>query len=88
MASLVFRRVARPWIWTLAGALGGAALARWQLNRLFVKHPGYEVERHVGALEIRVYDARWVAETIVADVSWERALGEGFRRLGTPSLRS
>jgi hypothetical protein len=81
MASLVFRPVSRPWIWTVAGALGGAALARWQLHRLFVKHPSYDVERRVGALEIRVYDARWVAETTVSDASWERALGEGFRRL-------
>lgn len=81
MASLVDRRALRPWIWTAAGVLGGAALARWQLSRLFVKQPSYVVERRLGALEIRMYDARWVAETTVTDSSWERALGEGFRRL-------
>jgi len=81
MASLFFRRTLRPWVWTAVGVLGGAALARWQLSRLFVRHPSYDVERRLGALEIRVYDARWVAETNVSDASWERALNEGFRRL-------
>jgi hypothetical protein len=81
MASVVFRPAARQWLWPVAGVLGGAALARWQLSRLFVEQPSYEVERRIGALEIRVYDAGWVAETTVSDASWEVALDEGFRRL-------
>jgi hypothetical protein len=81
MASLAFRPAARPWLWALAGVLGGAALTRWQLSRLFVKHPSYELEQQLGRLEVRMYDARWVAETTVSDASWERATSEGFRRL-------
>jgi hypothetical protein len=71
----------RKWFWIGAGAVGGAALARWQLARWFMKQPTYAVEGHLGDLEIRTYDARWVAETTVSDVSWEQALDEGFRRL-------
>jgi SOUL heme-binding protein len=71
----------RPWLLALAGALGGAAVARWQLARWFTPQPRYELERRVGDLEIRVYGAGWVAETTVRDASWEQALNEGFRRL-------
>lgn len=71
----------RKWFWIGAGAVGGAALARWQLARWFTEQPTYEVERRLGDLEIRTYGARWVAETTVADASWEQALDEGFRRL-------
>ncbi len=68
-------------LWVGAGVLGGAALARWQLARWFTPQPSYELEQRIGELEIRVYDAHWVAETTVSDASWEQALSEGFRRL-------
>lgn len=61
--------------------LGGAALTRWQLARWFTPQPSYELEQRLGDLEIRVYDAHWVAETTVSDASWDQALDEGFRRL-------
>jgi len=75
------RRTHRPWLWALGGALGGAAIARWQLARWFTEQPDYSLERHVGDLEIRVYGAAWVAETTVRDATWEDALHEGFGRL-------
>jgi hypothetical protein len=74
-------RTSRQWFWALAGALGGAALARWQLARWFTEQPRYGVEQRLGELEIRVYGARWVAETTVSDATWEQALDQGFRRL-------
>lgn len=61
--------------------MAGAALARWQLARWFTPQPSFELEQRIGDLEIRVYDAHWVAETTVSDASWEGALNEGFRRL-------
>jgi hypothetical protein len=64
-----------------AGVLGGAVLTRWQLARWFTEQPRYELEQRLGELEIRTYDAGWVAETTVSDASWEEALDEGFRRL-------
>jgi hypothetical protein len=64
-----------------AGVLAGAALARWQLARWFTPQPSYELEQRIGDLEIRIYDAHWVAETTVSDASWDQALNEGFRRL-------
>lgn len=70
-----------PWLWAFGGALGGVALARWQLARWFTQQPRYEVERRLGELEIRVYGAGWVAETTVGDATWDEALHEGFRRL-------
>ncbi len=60
--------------------MAGAALARWQLARLFTEQPRYELEAKLGMLEIRRYPPRWVAETRVQN-SWDVALGEGFRRL-------
>jgi hypothetical protein len=75
------KRTSRRWLWVLCGAVGGAALARWQLARWFIGQPHYAVERRLGDLEIRVYGARWVAETTVSDATWEEALGEGFGRL-------
>src|SRR5262245_23809470 len=69
------------WVWLGGAAVGGAAaIARWQLARLFTEHPKYQVEGRVGSLEIRRYAPRWVAETRI-EGSWDRALSEGFRRL-------
>jgi len=74
-------REARKWFWMGIGVVGGAALARWQLARWFTPQPNYEIEQRIGEIEIRVYDARWVAETTVSDASWDQALSVGFRRL-------
>ena len=73
-------RTKSPWIWWAGAAVAGAALARWQLPRLFTEQPKYELEAKLGMLEIRRYPPRWVAETRVQN-SWDAALGEGFRRL-------
>ena len=81
MATLSSRSIPRQWLWIGAGVLGGAALTRWQYSRLFTRQPRYEVEQRLGDLEVRVYGANWVAETTIADASWETALNEGFRRL-------
>src|SRR5690606_30953219 len=54
---------------------------RWQLARWFTPQPSYEVEQRIGELEIRIYEAQWVAETTLSDASWDDALREGFRRL-------
>jgi hypothetical protein len=64
-------------------AFGGAALlAKWQLERLLLEEPEYELEQEVNGLEIRRYAPRVVAETIVADTTnFDVARREGFRRL-------
>jgi hypothetical protein len=74
------KHTATPWIW-LGGIVAGAALARWQLARLFTEHPDYALERQIGPLEIRRYAPHCVAETRVSASSWDVALSEGFRRL-------
>ena len=61
--------------------MAGAALARWQLARLFTQHPDYALEGQIGPLEIRRYAPHCVAETRVSAASWDVALSEGFRRL-------
>lgn len=76
----MLNRTKQPWIWWAGAAVAGAALARWQLARLFTEQPRYELEAKLGMLEIRRYPPRWVAETRVQN-SWDVALGEGFRRL-------
>jgi hypothetical protein len=76
-------RTPPTWFWIAAGALGGAALTRWQLARWFTEQPRYDLERRLGDLEVRVYGAHWIAETTVTDASWERALSLGFRRLAS-----
>jgi hypothetical protein len=64
-------------------ALGGTAiLAKWQLERLFLEEPEYELEQEINGLEIRKYAPRIVAETVVADTTdFDAAREEGFRRL-------
>jgi hypothetical protein len=51
-------------------------MARW-----FAEQPEYDVEDHVGPLEIRHYDRVVRAETTVEARSWDEALNEGFHRL-------
>ncbi|MBV8755733.1 MAG: heme-binding protein [Deltaproteobacteria bacterium] len=69
-----------------AGYAAGGAVAlvagalRWQLQRWFTVQPAYEVERRIGALEIRRYAPRVIARTRVA-AGFEHALEEGFHRL-------
>lgn len=59
----------------------GAALARWQLARLFTWQPRYELEFEHGRLQIRLYDHLILAETTVEPAPWSTALTQGFRRL-------
>lgn len=63
------------------GTAAGVALTRWQMARWFAEQPEYEVEEHVGPLEIRHYDRIVRAETTVEAASWDEALNEGFQRL-------
>ena len=56
------------------------ALGRWQLARWFTDKPSYEVERRVGDLEIRRYDARVEARTRTQG-DFDQALRIGYRRL-------
>jgi hypothetical protein len=68
---------------SVAALLGGAALlARWQLERLFLETPDYALVGRTKGLEIREYEPRVVAETIVWDaLDWDTARSEGFARL-------
>lgn len=78
------RRARRTRRTALVAALGPAlalGLARWQLTRLFTKEPTHELERRIGALEVRRYAPLVRAETDVAGTSWDDALDAGFRRL-------
>jgi len=63
------------------GASVGAALARWQLGRLFTWQPSYQLEFEHGRLQIRLYDHQILAETTVDPAPWSDALSQGFRRL-------
>ena len=65
-------------------ALGGAALAvatGFQLSRRFFEEPPYQVVRREGAVEIRQYGNRVVAETTVEVRDRTAATSEGFSRL-------
>lgn len=75
------RAATAPWFWLSGAIVAGAALARWQLGRLFNETPAYELEGQLGPLEIRRYAPHCVAETRVSARSWDVALNEGFRRL-------
>ncbi len=69
-------------VWVASGVAAAAALlARWQLARWFSDQPDYEVERHVGGVEIRRYSRSVRVETTVRAESWQAALNEGFERL-------
>jgi hypothetical protein len=67
----------------IAGGLTAVAAAalRLQLQRWFTDEPAYEIERRIGKLEIRRYEPRVEAHVRVADVNFEDALHDGFRRL-------
>ena len=56
----------------------GLALGRWQYERSFNDEPDYEVEDRIGELEIRRYDARVEAETLIAEEDPETAIDRGF----------
>jgi hypothetical protein len=67
----------------IAGGLTvlAAAALRWQLQRWFTGEPAYEIERRIGELESRRYEPRVEAHVRVADVDFEDALRDGFRKL-------
>lgn len=67
--------------WVGLGTVAGVALTRWQMARWFAEQPEYEVEEHVGPLEIRHYERLVRAETTVEAPNWDDALNEGFKRL-------
>ena len=72
----------------LGGVVGGlTALAmagfRWQFQRWFAAEPSYEVEKRVGPIEIRRYDAHVEARTHVLTENHDTALETGFRRLAS-----
>jgi hypothetical protein len=56
----------------------GLALGRWQYERTFNDEPDYEVEERIGDLEIRRYDARVEAETMIPEADLETAIERGF----------
>lgn len=64
----------------MLGASLGMALGRWQLGRWFTPGPAYQVEQTQGRLELRRYEHRIHAETIVV-APWPTALQVGFARL-------
>jgi hypothetical protein len=64
-----------------AAALAAMIAARWQLQRFFNDEPRYRVERTVGDLEIRTYEGRVEARTVVESEDFDEALDEGFGRL-------
>lgn len=68
-------------LWIGLGTAAGVALTRWQMARWFSEQPDYEVEDHIGPLEIRHYERVIRAETTVEGRSWDEALSEGFQRL-------
>jgi len=63
------------------GAAAGLALFRWQMARLFVEEPRYEIERRTEGLEVRRYPRMVRAETTVSGRVFRKALDDGFRRL-------
>lgn len=74
----------RPWLSFAALAGGAALLAKWQLERFFRETPDYVLVARVNGLEIRNYEPRIVAETVVTDaLDWDTARTEGFRRLAS-----
>src|ERR1041384_3211230 len=66
---------------TAIGVSVGAAVARWQLGRLFTWQPRYRLELEHGRLQIRLYEHQIHAETTVNPAPWSDALNEGFLRL-------
>lgn len=54
---------------------GGAAMAAR------VEEPAFAVVKKVDAIELRRYEAQVRAVTVVAGMSWDAAVSEGFRRL-------
>lgn len=72
---------------TLLGSVAGGLTAftmlglRWQLARFFTEQPAYDVEEHIGRLEIRRYHPTVTARTRVATSNYDWALQTGFKKL-------
>jgi hypothetical protein len=60
-----------------ASALG-LGMGRWQYERSFNDEPDYTVEDQIGALEIRRYEARVEAETMIPEANHATAIERGF----------
>lgn len=72
----------RRWLSATALLGGVALLARWQLERFLLEKPEYTRIGRLNGLELREYEPRVVAETVVAEaLDWDTARSEGFRRL-------
>lgn len=71
----------KRWAMILGGALAAAAVARWQLARLFTAEPAYAVARRFEGGELRRYEPVVRAETVVTASSQKDAASAGFRRL-------
>jgi hypothetical protein len=56
----------------------GLGIARWQYERSFNDEPDYTVEERIGDLEIRRYDARVEAETVIDVADTTTAIDRGF----------
>ena len=64
----------------IAGGISalGLGIGRWQLERSFNDEPDYTVEETIGDLEIRRYEARVEAETMITEVDHVTAISRGF----------
>lgn len=70
----------RRWPYVLGGAVV-VIVTGFQLQRWFFESPSYDVVAEHGAIEIRRYQPRIVAETTVQADDRQTATREGFRRL-------
>ena len=77
----LFARSRRAGVATGAVTALGLALVRWQLVRSFKEQPDYEVEERLGRVEIRCYDERVEAETLVGEDDLAAAFQLGYERL-------
>ncbi|MFT3695173.1 MAG: heme-binding protein [Kofleriaceae bacterium] len=72
---------------TLLGSVAGGLTAismlglRWQLARFFTEQPAYDIEEHIGRLEIRRYHPTVTARTRIASSNYDWALQTGFKKL-------
>lgn len=70
-----------PWVAGMLACGGLVMLAKSQFDRFWTEEPDYEVESSLNGFELRRYEPRVVAETVVETTSFDEAREEGFRRL-------